>query len=150
MSEATDPLALNVSLDDVDTGRPVVAPGVYAMKIGNVEVVDNKAGTGRNLIVDFELIQPAQSTKDAVINPGFRIRNYYPLQPSEKNPESDLWKQQLARLQDAVMGTSIGNRGAFNPYDFREKQVLVDVSVETSDEYGDQNRVKRLMRLEEQ
>lgn len=149
MSEAIDPLNLNVDLNNVDTGRPVLPAGMYAMKVDNVEVVENKAGTGRNLIVDFALTQPAESTKGHPVHAGFRVRSYYPLQASEKNPDSDLWKQQLARLQDVITGSSLGNRGPFNPYEFREKEILVDLVVENTDEFGDQNRVKRLVRLED-
>ena len=107
MSEATDPLALGVDLNDVDAGRPVLPKAQYVMKVDNVEVVENKAGTGRNLIIDFATTQPTESTKGAHVNVGFRIRNYYPLQPSENNPDSDLWKQRLAwRLSKVSVASS--------------------------------------------
>ena len=149
MSEATDPLALGVDLNDVDTGRPVLPKAQYVMKVDNVEVVENKVGTGRNLILDFATTQPTESIKGAQVNVGFRIRNYYPLQPSENNPDSDLWKQRLARLQDTLLATKQGERGEFNPYDFKERQVIADIDIETSEEYGDQNRVKKIASFDE-
>jgi hypothetical protein len=150
MSEATDPLNLDVNLDDVDTSRPVLPKATYSMVVHKVEVSENKAKSGRNLIVDFATTQPHQSTKDVNINPGFTVRSYYPLQASEKHPESDLWKQQLARLQDAVTGTEQGARGAFNPHEFTGQAVLLTLDIETSEEFGEQNRIRKVMRLEEE
>lgn len=150
MSDSNDPLNLGIDLNEVDTSRPVLKAGVYSMKVNRVEVSENSAGTGRNLVVDFALTAPGESVKGEQINPGFSVRNYYPLQPSEKNPDSDFWKQNLARLQDAVLGTSQGNRPPLNPGELREKQILVNIDIEESEEYGKQNRIKKLMRLEEE
>lgn len=145
-----DPLNLGIDLNQVDTGRPVLVAGTYQMNVASVEVQDNKAGTGRNLIVDFATTAPATSTKDKEVAAGFRVRNYYPLQPSDKKPENDLWQQRLAQLQDAVLGTTQGDRPPFNPHEFKDKMVMIVLDIESSEEYGDQNRVKRILRLEEE
>lgn len=129
-----DPLGLNIDTNAVDTSRPLVSDGTYACRVSKAEVSPNKAGTGRNLIVEFTTTVPATSTaalaegRSNDIAPGWKFTRYYPLQQSD-NPKAPDFRVDPIKLQDACLGTKQGTRPAFNPNDFLGKEVLIVVKV---------------------
>ncbi len=109
-----------------------------------MEVKRNKRNDGDNLLIVFETVNESpDSTGEKVIGPGFPIMKYYGLQQSE-NPKAPDFKADLARLQDAVEGTTQGNRPAFNPYNYTGTIVLVRLKISQSDEYGDSNDITKI------
>ena len=148
MSEtANAPLDLNIDLSSVETARPVLPAGNYVAIVKAMEKQENKAKTGFNLVVHFATVAPTTSIKGSPVDAGFQIIDRYPLQPSQEKPDSNYWQVKLAQLQDAATGSSDEHRPAFNPQEILGKQVLLVLDVESSDEYGDQNRVKRVLQL---
>lgn len=142
--ETVDPLGLGMDLSGVDTSRPVLPEQIHVLSIDKVEVKDNKAGTGRNLVVVFKTVNDSPDVTGAkIISAGYPITKYYPLQQSENEKAPD-FKADLARLQDAVEGTKQGTRGAFNPYNYTGKLVMAKLKVRKDDEFGDSNEIVKL------
>ena len=148
MSEQLDPLGLNINLNAVETSRPVLSPGTWPMEVKVVEIQENKAKTGRNLMVVFALADEATSTKAAEegrtndLSPGYVLAKYYPLQQSE-HPKAPDFRVDIARLIDAAFGTSQGNRPSFSEAlsQIEGKVVAVRTKVRSSEEYGDQPEI---------
>lgn len=140
----SDPLGLGLDLSGVDTSRPVLPEQVHVLNIDKVEVKDNKAGTGRNLVVTFKTVNDSPDATGArIISAGYPIIKYYPLQQSDNEKAPD-FKADLARLQDAVEGTKQGERGAFNPFNYVGKLVMAKLKIRKDDEFGDSNEIVKL------
>ena len=154
MSDINDPLGLGINLQEVDTGRPVLAEDKYVMEIKDIDVKENKKQTGRNLVVIFATIQAETSVKASQdgltgdIKAGFTVRKYYPLQQSD-NPDAPDFREDLARLQDAVEGSTKENRNPrFDPYSFKGQKVIVGLKVENDEQYGQSNAVRSIAHFE--
>lgn len=145
-----DPLGLNVDLNEVDTSMPVLVEGVYTATIDKVEVVENAAKTGNNLLVIFKTITPATSLKgqaegkEGDVAAGWPLRQYMPLQNNPDKPESRDYKENLAAFQDAVTGSTKGNRGRFLPSTYIGQQVALRLKVSEDPTYGKQNNIARI------
>lgn len=145
-----DPLGLNVDLTDVDTSMPVLVEGLYIVNIDKLEVVENKDKTGNNLLVIYKTAAPATSIKGQAegkendVNAGWPLRQYMPLQNNPDKPDARDYKENLAVLQDAVEGSSKGNRGPFRPSTYVGKQVAVRVKIQDDPNYGKQNSIARV------
>lgn len=139
-----EPLNLNIGLGDVDTSMPRLASGKHLMGIKKAEVGPNKAGTGHNLLVSFATKEPAESTAGDVLNPGFQVRKYYPLQQSDKENAPD-FRRDIAVLIDAAYNVDdANNRPTLSQETIAGlvgREVVVTVKVTQSDEYGEQNEV---------
>ena len=141
-----DILDVNLDLAGVDTSMPRLEPGTYAMSIASVSIKPNKAGTGRNMQVEFATTSQANSTKGDTIHEGYKISKYYPLQQAE-NANAPNFKRDICILIDAVFGTTQETRPALNSEtinSMKGKIVDVIVGVSTSDQYGESNEVKRI------
>jgi hypothetical protein len=146
--ENVDPLGLGLDLGGVDTSRPVLPDTQHVLEVEKVEVTDNKAKTGRNLVVTFKTVNDSPDiTGERIISAGYKVTKYYTLQQSD-NPKAPDFKADLARLQDAVEGTKQGERPPFNPYNYVGRMVLAKLKVRTDDEYGTQNEIGKLDYLE--
>lgn len=146
MTEETnvDPLGLGLDLSTVDTGRPVLPEQLHALVIDSIEVKPNKKETGRNLVVVFKTVNDSPDVTGAkTISAGYPITKYYPLQQSDNEKAPD-YRQDLARLQDAVEGTKQGERPPFNPYNYQGQMVLAKLKVRKDEEYGDSNEITKL------
>lgn len=149
-----DPLGIGGDLNAVDTSMPVLTEGLYELEVDDVSVKENKAGTGRNLVVRFKTTQPATSVQGAErgeehdINPGFPVSCYWPLQQSD-NPDAPDFLQRHAEFQDAVLGTEKGNRPQYNPFAYKGSKVIARIKVTKDETYGLGNDVKRLIHIDE-
>ncbi len=108
-------LNIKIDLANVSTNMKHANVGDYPAKIDKLEVSDNKAGTGQNLLVIFKIDGPIASL-DAAANGevndmpnGTLMRKYYPLQQSD-NPKAPDFRVDLCRLVDAVYGTTDDTR----------------------------------------
>lgn len=130
----SDPLNFQLDLNDTDTSAPVLVEGTYIARIEKADVVENTAKTGHNLCVIFATTAPATSTAGAErgvegdVAAGWKLRRYYSLQPSLKNPDFD-FRKGLAELQDAALKCERGARPPFNPNDLLGKEVVIKVKV---------------------
>lgn len=150
----TGPLNLNVELAGVDTARPLIPDNSQVpMLVKEVAVDDNKARTGKNLIVTFATAAPCVSTKNKQINPGFVLTKYYPLQPSQKQIDSGMGDRpfiDLSMLVDALFGTDESNRPNLTGEVVSQmtgKQALVVIRIRDSEDYGEQNEIARVLPL---
>ena len=146
-------LALNVDLAGHDASRPLLPPADYPLSIKEIKVEENKDKTGRNLVVSFATTQPATSVTGKPIPVGQVLTNYYPLQASEKQIEKgtpDAWKDRIALLIDAALQTDETTRPNLNgevAAAMYGKVVLGSVSIEKTEQYGEQNRLGQLKPL---
>jgi hypothetical protein len=145
------PLDLNIDLNETDTAMPVLLPGLYDASVKSAEVSENNAKTGWNLVMQFELNEPATSVAaeergdENDISPGFVLFKYYPMQQSDNEKAPD-FKRDLAALQDACLGTERGHRGELRYTEFVGKPVTISTKIgkETND-YPASTEVKRVM-----
>lgn len=148
-----DPLGLNLDLTDVDNSMPVLVEGLYILNIDKIEVVENKDKTGNNLLVMFKTAAPATSLKGQAngqeldVPAGFPLRQYMPLQNNPNKPESRDFRENLATFQDAVTGSTKGNREKFMPSTYVGQQVAARVKVQDDPDYGKQNNIARLSQV---
>ena len=137
-------LNLNVQLSGVDTSMPRLASGNYPLRIVKHEVVESKKVAGNNnLLMHFETTQPAESTRGDVIQPGYKLRRYYPLQQSETEG-APAFERDLAVLIDAAYGTDASNRPNLSDetvLGMYGKEVLGSVKVEKDEAYGESNSI---------
>ena len=138
---------LSVDIAGHDATYPLIPPGDYPFTIKSLAVEDNKDKTGRNLVVEFATAQPLTSTRGKPIAVGQTLRNYYPLQPSPEAIEKgtpNKWKDRICLLIDAALSTNENNRPNLNPEVAAAligKTLLGSVAIESSAQYGDQNRL---------
>jgi|SRR6056300_576034 len=140
-------LDTQIDLNETDTSMPRLIDGKYLCSIDKAEVVASKSVEGnKNLMVIYKLAEDAESTIGSSISPGYQLRRYYALQPSEKNPDWD-FKTDIARLIDAAFGTSQGGRPEFNAdtiAGLHGRQVIVTTKL-VEGEMGLQNEVKSVL-----
>lgn len=140
IGSAVDPL--NMDLSNTETGFPVIVPGPYALRVGKMEVKPSKtAGKegNKNLNIELQLTEPA-SLRDGKVVTKLSIYHTIALTQSEKYDP----KQNLARFKEAVTGSK---DGAFAPFEqYYGQTVMCNVTIESSEQYGDQNRIKSFIK----
>ncbi len=140
IGSAVDPL--NMDLSNTSTSMPVLAPGPYALRVNKMEVRNSKtAGKegNKNLSIELVLTEPAQ-TIDGKTLTKFSVFHTISLTPTEKyDPTGN-----LAKFKEAVLGTKAG---AFAPFEqYYGQTVMVQLVVESSVQYGDQNKIKSFIK----
>lgn len=146
---------LNVDIAGIDTSRPLYPDRTdVPCSIDNIEVTENKAGTGHNLVVTFKSTEALPSTKDGVsVRVGNPLTKYYPLQASEAQIAKDMgdrFKEDLADLIDAAFGTDASSRPNLTSevmQDLFGKSVLITARFRDDDTYGQSNEVGRVKPL---
>ncbi len=127
---------LGADLSTTETGFPVIAPGVYAFQVGQMELKDSKSKAGaKNLSIECKLTQPAADRNGKVIKAGFPLYHTISLAASDKYDP----KKNLAQFKEAVLGTK---DGTFMPLEqYMGQSFTARVKIESSEQYGDQNRI---------
>lgn len=140
-----DPLNLNVNLEDVSTAFPRLASGKYPFAVESVEVAESSSTPGNhNLLVIFSLLEPQESHTGDILNPGYQVRKYYPLQQS-KNPDAPDFRRDIKLLLEAC-GIEGNLTNDVIPELFG-KEVEVTVKLTNNEQYGDQNEVRGVRSL---
>lgn len=140
-----EPIDLDIDLSQVDTSIPVLNKGIYDLKISGITREENKDKTGYNLKVKFTTTEPATSTNDKEIAPGFPMFKYYPLQKKQGGSDKFDFRIGLASLIDACLGCMMENRPKFNSGELINKTVRANIAVvENKDDGTFQNEIKRL------
>jgi hypothetical protein len=129
-----------VDLTTVETGIPVLKAGVYKVRFADFIVKPNKAGDGDNLNIKLTI---EESTTDEAGKPvaiGFPVFDTVALKRTEKYTPD----RKLAEIQEAALGAK---KVGFETEDLIGKEVVIQLTMEESDQYGKQNRIKRYMAL---
>lgn len=147
MSQDTSPVSalemLQADLSNTDTSFPVLEAGVVDCVISDMKIEPQKAPkTGHNLLITLKTAQPTRThgANPQSKPPGFPLRDIVGLAATEKYDP----KQRLAAIKEAVLGDKAGAFGS--PELYIGKPVTVRIKVESSPEYGDQNRVQAYVR----
>jgi hypothetical protein len=140
------PLDFEMDLNDVHTEYPVLPTGLYNAKVTKVTRVPQKENPNAfNLAVRFELQQHATAESGKNIDPGFPVTRRYPLQPPTDKPESTYFREELARLQDALTGSSLGDRPRFTPSALLDRYCRIHLTIREDEKYGRQNELKAVL-----
>lgn len=133
---------LHADLTNVDTSFPTLAAGVVACVIAEMAPGETKEKHVPVLNIKLTTAAPYPTSDGKSIKPaGFPLRDMVSLQPTEKYDP----RQRLAQIKEAVFGEKTGSFGDTSAY--LGKPVNVRIAVESSEEYGNQNRVKAYVRL---
>jgi hypothetical protein len=142
MSTEIDILSSLDSLDltNVSTGFSIIPAGLYEVSVAEMKIEPNKKGTGHNCNAKLALTQPTTAIDGKTVNPGFPIFHTISLVETDKyKPASS-----LAAFKECFTGTKAGT---FMPVSqFIGNTGSVRVTVETSDQYGQQNRIARFVK----
>lgn len=134
-----DPMDIDVS--DVDTSFPRLAANVYTLEVSKSEVVDNKAGTGKNLKVQLKTVEPSISTEGEPLPAGTFITTNISLTPTERYSQASVNKAVTLLMQSAGLTGKI-SIVRDNPAILEGKQVTAKVGIQKeTDEYPESNKI---------
>lgn len=132
---------LSEDLSGVSTAMPLLAEGVYDMRVKKIEKVLAKDQTNHNIKIRLDLIEPARDVDGGKLNAGFPVFDIISLKiTDEYDPRPALKRFQV----------SAGVTGAFEPLSqYQDKVVKVAVKIQpestnktTGETYPPANRVK--------
>jgi len=143
---------LDVNINDVETRMPMIPDRTQVPAVVESAVVEeNKSKTGHNLVVSFKTSEPVEESTvpGKPVPAGRELKNYYPLQPSEKQIEAgneNAWLERVCILLDALLGCSKGNRPSLveGINELHGKSSLLTIQLEESDQFGTQNRIRKV------
>jgi hypothetical protein len=146
-----DPLSFEINMTEVNTDMPRLPKGEYLFGIKEATVAPNKEQTGHNLMVIFELRQPATSHTGDPINAGYPVRKYYPLQQSQKENAPD-FRRDIAILLDAAYGVkNPADRPKLNTETIAglaQRNVVLVLNLKDDENYGLQNEIRSVKPVE--
>ena len=116
-----------------NVGFEPLPAGTYGAKIVKAEVKDNKAGTGKNVVVQFSLLGE-KGVK------GRKITEYISVQ----NQNPDATRIGMAKLKDLIIKSGVSDPSTVNDIsDITGNMVGLKLKVEAGrGDYGPQNRVQ--------
>jgi hypothetical protein len=122
-----------MDLSNTETTRPVLKEASQKVKLVRLELKDQKGGAGKNLRVIIALEEPAPCKDGRTVQPGFQHTETISLVPTDNyNPAEN-----LARIQECFLG----RKGKWNSQEIIGRTGVVRFRIESTKEYGDQNRV---------
>ena len=125
----------NIDLTTVETGIPILPPGLYEVKIESMEVKPTKAGDTNMLNIKYSLEQIATATNGEQVSPGFPIFDRIWLGTTEKYSPA----RALASIMDCFLGARTTK---FNTEDFIGKSGNVRLKIRNDETYGESNEIK--------
>jgi hypothetical protein len=146
---------LNIDIAGIDTTRPLYSDRTdVPCVIDSVDVVENKAKNGYNMVVVFASTEaiPA-SVEGKTVPTGNKLTKYYPLQASEKQEAADMgdkFKEDIALLFDAAFQTDKETRPNLTEETLQAlfgKEVLITARFRDDETYGQSNEVGRVKSL---
>lgn len=146
----TLPINLNLPTDGIDTKFPSISAGEYKATVSKIEPKEYSTPGTYGLDVTFTLQEPATSTANAPIAPGFEFRHNLSLPVANghakynevsDHPQNGIRIRQLCAFLDACLGTTKETRPALTN-DLLPRLVGTNVKVKiknkkTPDQYGD-------------
>lgn len=133
---------MDVNVSDIDTSFPRLAANVYTLKIDTAEIVDNKAGTGKNLKVSLSTTESATSTQGETLSPGVKLINNLSLTSTEKYSPTSIAKAVASLMQSAGLNGTPKSLIA-DPSKLVGLLVTAKVGIQKeTDEYSESNTIK--------
>ena len=159
-----DPLALNIDVNEVETGRPTIADNTEAtLECVAAEVAENKARNGFNLVLTWKTVEELPNSKgDGTMVPaGFTLKRWLALQPSDKvlakveelkaegktseaNKSLNRFKEDIASTLDAMFNTNKGSRPNLSQdviAQMPSKTVRAVIKLRDDDQFGPSNEL---------
>lgn len=135
---------LNADLSGVSTAFPVIAPCTVTGVIA--ECVAENSKNGKPIIsMKITASHPVIDTKGEQ-KTNFPFRHSISLTPTFRDDGSSKYdpRQNLKSLKEAVFGDGSGSFG--DPATYIGKTVSFAIVIESTTEYGDQNRIRRFLK----
>jgi hypothetical protein len=129
----------NLDLTNVDLSRPLVKDKTpMEVTIKSIEVVNNKAGTGKNLKLQYTTNETFESTEGKTVNPGCTLHELVSLVTTDKFDP----RENLARIKLAALGTQ---EGKFIPSELigQTMSVIVGIEQDKAGLYAPKNRISK-------
>jgi len=134
---------LNADLSGVDTSFPVLEAGIVSAVIAKCYQGTSKEKKTPGVFFEFTTTHPTRTTSGQTRPAGFLLRDTVWLTPPT---ETYTCMTKLAQIKEAVFGTKEGSFG--DPAMYVGKPVSFRLAVESSEEFGNQNRVKAYIKLQ--
>lgn len=131
----------SADLSGVDTSFPVLAPATLPCIVSSCKQDVSKEKKTPGLFITLTTAAPATTTKGAVKPAGFPIKDTIWFSTTGDNT---MTLQRLAQFKEAVFGEKAGPFG--DPALYVGKPVNVRIGVESSEQFGEQNRVKAFVK----
>jgi hypothetical protein len=125
----------NVDLTTVETGIPLLADGLYEVRVEEMTVAPTKNGDSNMLNIKLSLEQSATTTGGESVSPGFPIYDRIWLGTTDKYTPA----KRLASLMDGFLGA---RSPKLNTEDFIGKTGVVRLKIRRDETYGESNEVK--------
>lgn len=148
----SDPLNLNIDINDHDASRKVLPEGTYPGVVKEAVFEQSKKVPGNwNLKVTVATTTDNTSTTGVTLGAGYPVSRWFPLQASpaqiEKGME-DNWKDDITNLVDGLFKTQMGSRPAFNQELVTQMSgipVMLNVRVEDDPNFGLSNNITKIL-----
>lgn len=142
---SNEPLNLNIDLTKVDTSMPRLSAGEYLCVIESAAITQkNDDPTKHNLLVTYKTLEEGSDQNGKPMQPGVTVRNWYPLQQSD-HPNAPDYLRDITSLFMAAFGVDDQSEcpGLTNENisALAGQEVIVNIKLQDSDQYGLQNRV---------
>lgn len=143
----TDPLNINVQLNDVDSDFPLLAEGDYPYQVSASTIEPNKDKTGYNWKIVLALTAPAMSVdREREVKVNTKVFHIVALQAREDSTDPDAFRRGIADTVDAIFGTTKTNRPNFTAATVTDAVGKTLIGHTIIDEYQGRksNKIKRL------
>lgn len=142
----TDPLEVDIPLQDVETSIALLPEGDYDLQVVESAVVPNKDNTGRNWKLKLTTINPATAVDGRNVNPNFPLFHTMALQAKDGSSDPEAFKRGLSESIDAMFGTTKADRPALTGRLIGEAVGKIVKAHVVIDEYqgNKNNKIKRL------
>lgn len=130
----------SADLSGVDTSFPVLAAATLPFIITECKQDVSKEKKTPGLFITLTTAAPATTTKGIVKPAGFPVKDNIWF----SSTDNTMALQRLAQLKEAVFGDKSGPFG--DPSLYIGKPVNARIGVESSDQFGEQNRVKAFVK----
>lgn len=124
-----------VELTNVSTDFPTLKEGVYRVKIADIELVPNKAKTGKNLRLKLALESPGEFVDGHAAHPGFAFTETISVTETERYD----FKPTLAKVALCFFGTK---DSSIKWNEIRGRSGDVRLKIEEDEQFGRRNRVQ--------
>ncbi len=113
-----------------DIGFKPLPPGTYGAKITKAELSNNKAGNGKNLKIEYTLVG-SKGVK------GRKVFDYLCV----KHPKEQVVTIALGKLKKLMKAIGKDPDSVQDTSELTNEMVAIKLKIETSEQYGPQNRV---------
>ena len=145
MEDQIDPI-LQVDLEGIPTGMPIVKTGLADLVVSEIKSVANKQGSGTNINITLKSTDPLESVSGETIEKGFPFYFTISLTPTEKYDP----KRRLKEFRLAATGNQTGEFWPLDQYKNKVVRVKLDIQAESTDPntgetYPERNKVSRFI-----